>query len=104
MDIGIELYRRLDRGDRQEPPVPPELRQQDRRIKSYIDLLAKKIAQKTLPADRLNEQQIQNLPTRMLQRQMAIQLMLNSSSNDLALRRQIIPATRGATKQVTFGR
>lgn len=51
----------------------------------------------------LKEKQIQSLKTKLLVRQAQINLMLNQYSNDLAYRRQIVPATRGQVKSVIYG-
>lgn len=48
-------------------------------------------------------QTINRLQTQLLARQQAITVMLNQQSTDLAYRRQIVPDTRGATKEVVYG-
>ena len=49
------------------------------------------------------EDQLHLLPTKLLARQMFVQMQLNKQNHDLAYRRQIIPQTRGSIKKVVYG-
>jgi hypothetical protein len=71
----------------------------------YINNLSKAISveMKSMAMSQQQETQIQQLPTKMLARQLMIQTQLNATSSDLAFRRQIIPQTRGSTKKVVYG-
>ena len=70
----------------------------------YIESLSRAIsAEMKSMATQEREVQIHQLPSKLLARQLMIQTQLNSSTHDLAFRRQIIPQTRGATKTVVYG-
>jgi hypothetical protein len=49
------------------------------------------------------EDQLHLLPTKLLARQMFVQMQLNKQNHDLAYRRQIVPQTRGSIKKVVYG-
>lgn len=69
----------------------------------YIENLSKAIVATMKSKPQEDEKQLHKLPSKMLARQLFVQTQLNSTSTDLAFRRQIIPATRGTTKKVVYG-
>lgn len=69
----------------------------------YINDLTTAIKGVLKPGTLPTEDQLHLLPTKLVARQMFVQMQLNKQNHDLAYRRQIVPQTRGAVKKVVYG-